>query len=157
MEALISMGVPENIAKYMKRLNQSIVKLRTDGDLVDESSDRLVLLNPDGSVNPNLPYELKHHLESMDIGNRDLNSATSQDFISELISQGFELVKSRGIAQGGATSCGISTLNLKQLFERFPTLSMYADDGVLFAEDANKIPDLSVPSAGVHQSMEKSK
>ena len=123
------MGVPEDIAKYYRQLNQSMVKL-TDEDLVDESSDRHVLLDSDGTLNPNLPVDLKNLSEGMNLSEVYKKDRTERPTkMNELLDSGYTLYRERGIAQGGATSCGISTLNLRELFDRHTNLVMYADDG----------------------------
>jgi hypothetical protein len=76
----------------------------------------------------------------------------------ELIEKGFSEYAEIGVPQGAATSCGLSTLNLKELFKRFEDgLSMYADDGTLASDSENpKTPDLTIKEAGVAQNYEKS-
>lgn len=74
-----------------------------------------------------------------------------------LAKEGYSPVKSTGIAQGASTSCGLSLLNLKELNERFKdNISMYADDGLIFPEDASENPNLTVKEAGIEQNLEKS-
>ena len=155
----MEIGVPLGIAEYLTKLNQSIVKLKSSDerdDLVDETNDRMVLLNPDGTLNPNLPDEVKMLFVNMDLAELKEDTLEETSSIGQLIGKGYSLVKRIGIAQGGAISCGISTLNLKELYARYPHLEMYADDGLYFPKKAGETPNLEVPLAGVSQALEKS-
>ena len=159
-QVLTEIGLPEEFAQYLKEINQSIVKLSTAGDLVDETSDRKVLLNTDGTLNQNLPKELIEEFQRL-LSKKDryeVSEVESSSLGKELQRNGYVVKKTKGIAQGGATSCGISTLNLKELFTRYPSLIMYADDGLLLPDSlVGFTPNLSVPAAGVDQALEKSR
>lgn len=132
-KTLKKQGVPEEIAVYLKTLNQSIVKLASE-DLMDESGHRKVIYNSDGSKNPNL-------------GKIDL----TRDCVKHLIeNEGYELYRSKGVPQGAPTSCGLSTYNLLDLFKKwYGRLVMYADDGLAFPKLSLESPKLDVPEAGV--------
>lgn len=141
-KAMIESGIPDSIAEYITVLNRSIVTL-TDNDEVDESDSRLVLQNSDGSPNPNLTPKEYESLQ-------DLSE-------SELREKGYSLKKEKGVPQGASTSCGLSTLNLKELYLRYPDrLVGYADDGITTPKSCVEDPMISVPSAGVYINDEKS-
>lgn len=139
---MIESGIPQEISEYLIQVNRSIVKLR-DEDLLDEPH-RHVLFNPDGSINPNLPKEIKDRLIS--------DPESKKDYIE----RGYSEYATIGVPQGAATSCGLATLNLKELFIEYKDdLTMYADDGVLSREDT-ETPSFTIEKAGVHQEPEKS-
>lgn len=58
------LAIPPRVAGYLTALNRSITTLQKE-DLLDESNDRLVLLQPSGKANPNLPKELKAKVEQV--------------------------------------------------------------------------------------------
>lgn len=61
-----------------------------------------------------------------------------------------------GVPQGASTSCGLATLNLKELFQKYlEDLSMYADDGCLCSESSDT-PSFTIEKAGVYQEHDKS-
>ena len=153
-ERLKECRVPEEIANNLYLINRSIVRLKSlkvSEDLMDESANRKVIFNTTGEANPNLSkYQQKV-----------LNGGISEErteLILELKELGYATNKEIGVPQGAPTSCGLSLLNLIGLFDRLRKLVMYADDGVYFPEDTEKVTEGEVgePEAGVYEASEKS-
>lgn len=143
---LLELGVPASIANHFLALNKSLVKL-TDDDKMDESDTRMVIFNTDMTLNENLSKDMLQDLE----GVKDLEDQA----IKKYLDQGYKLQTVKGVPQGAATSCGLSTLNLDQLYKNNPGLIMYADDGLAFPSSVEE-PPLSCEAAGVTQNHEKS-
>jgi hypothetical protein len=142
---MIESGIPNEISKYLMDLNKSIVKLGKE-DLLDESDNRKVIYNNDGSLNPNFDKDEM----------KKINQNPDKE-IDKLIKEGYIETRLRGVPQGAPTSCGLSTLNLKELFKNYKdNLIMYADDGIVFPQTCDEDPKISVKEAGIEQSLEKS-
>lgn len=139
-EKLKALGIPPEVAAYLRALNESLVKIKGEA-LLDESANVKVLENSDGTPNPN---------------HGSLFSEEGARWLVE--KEGWSRRKKSGVPQGAATSCSLSTVSLRELFEeRFPgRLTMYADDGVCFPENGKEDPDLSIPAGGILKSEEKS-
>lgn len=73
------------------------------------------------------------------------------------MAQGFGMRQEKGIPQGAATSCGLSLLNVSELFERHEKLVMYADDGIQFPLHEDEVDQLDVEGAGVIKANHKSR
>lgn len=86
-----------------------MVKLTTM-DEIDEKDHRMVVFDSDGSINRNLPKELKVRLET-------LMGKEKEDLVNQLVEEGYSLQKDVGVPQGAATSCSLSILNVRELFE----------------------------------------
>lgn len=141
------MEIPTSISNRLYKINQSIVLLQEE-DKVDENLVRKVVYNTDGTLNPNLPTYLVEKLT---------DPATSEETLNDLlVNQGYTEKIEIGVPQGASTSCGLATLNLKELFEKNDGLVMYADDGICFPNNSEEIPDCNAKLAGVTQSLEKS-
>lgn len=149
-KVLDKMGIPQNVQDFLQKLNQSIVKL-TDEDLLDETINRNVIFNSDNTLNPNLPNALKNQLKKT-----DPEEAKKSTIIQNLLKSGYSLYKNIGVPQGAATSCSLSILNLKEMFNSLKGLVMYADDGLVFPENSNQEPNLNNLEAGIYQNQSKS-
>lgn len=57
------LGIPSEIAEYLRKINESIVKLAKE-DKIDESQNRLILWNSNGDWNPNLDPEVRKEAEN---------------------------------------------------------------------------------------------
>jgi len=143
-------GIPEEISEYLYRLNKSIVKLNRpeNKDELDESRDRKVIWNSDGGVNPNLSKREKKILE-------EAPESEKAELIVELKARGYKEEIEKGVPQGAATSCGLSTLNLNSLFERMRKLTMYADDGLSFPKGGIEVKATD-REAGIEEADNKS-
>lgn len=147
MNRLKEIGVSDDISKYLRDLNKSIVKL-TKEDLMDETLHRMALYNTDGSLNQNLDEAILKDLSHEDV--LDEYSPKIQKYLKE----GYTLKIEIGVPQGASTSCGMATLNLRDQYQRCPTI-MYADDGLKFPL-TNEIPLIDQPEAGVKIESSKS-
>lgn len=138
---MMEIGIPAEISEYLTTLNRSLVKLKKEDLLLEPH--RMVLFDSDGSINENLPRNVKLILRA-------------SESLDSLLEKGYVQKADVGVPQGAATSCALSTLNLKELFIRHPNLSMYADDGIDFPANSLNTPGLTVKEAGVLQAPKKS-
>lgn len=145
-QRLKSLGVPESISNYITQMNKSIVKL-TEEDKMEEDSHRFVLYNPDNSINPNLTPSL---ITELKLG------VPSRKRLIELENEGYRRYRTFGVPQGASTSCGLSTLNLDELFRTLKDLVMYADDGICFPDKMSVTPNVSCDLAGIVHNPDKS-
>lgn len=150
-------GIPSFVTTHIDKLNRSITRL-TLKDKIDESADRKVLLTSEGKPNPNLPPEIQKQILSL------LNglTATGKEWLissvafRDVLPEGWSVYKEIGVPQGAATSCGLATLNLHDLWQRLgDTLLMYADDGLVFPPNSEN-PDLTDKASGISQNVSKS-
>lgn len=152
------LGVPHWVCQRILKLNQSITKL-TQSDKLDESGDRHVFLTSNNLPNPNLNAELKAQISSRlnTLSEKDLDKVDFEELLSDLLPAGWEIHRSRGVPQGAATSCGVSTVNLHYVWKRLGrSLVMYADDGLVFPSSPSDIKKLSDPSRGIEVNESKS-
>ena len=71
------------------------------------------------------------------------------------LEKGFKEKREKGVPQGAPTSCGLSTMNLREVLLENNVI-MYADDGILFTETHTEEPEVSKPEAGIIKSPGKS-
>lgn len=140
-DKLMESGIPQDVSEYLTVLNRSLVVLKKE-DLIPEPH-REIIFNSDGTPNPNLPKDVQGRI------------LKDPDFVQILRSKGYKDIVTKGVPQGASTSCGLATYNLKELFNRYDELIMYADDGILCREDPST-PDFSIEKAGVYQEPSKS-
>jgi len=147
------LGIPAEIAEYLRKLNSSIVKLARE-DKLDESANRVVLWNSNGEWNPNLDPKIRERLESLSKQEELSGSEGLKQEVEKLVEMGYRKFSNVGVPQGAATSCTLSLINLREIFERLRGLVMYADDGLYFPRGETE--DVSCPEAGVKQAYDKS-
>jgi hypothetical protein len=151
-------GVPEEMADYLYKLNQSIVGLRGCGwggeDKVDETIHRRIVWNTDGSPNPNLALDTRRKLCACVHCGSDPGLRVMEE--KRLLDQGFAFKQEKGVPQGASTSCGLSILNLGNLFSWNPGMIMYADDGLVFPNSADDNIRLTYERAGIVKAEHKS-
>jgi len=141
---MIEMGIPEGISEYVYKMQRSIVELE-EKDEVDESQHRKVIFDTDGTINQNLTQEEKDDL-----------TVITEEKISKYISKGYTKFREKGVPQGAATSCGLSTINLEGVVSRNENIILYADDGLVFPTSP-EVPMIEDQEAGVWLNSEKSK
>lgn len=142
------LNMPEAQAEWFMKLNQAVPKL-TEEDKIEEK-DRGVMFLPTGAVSPtqtasntqwynfmakSLGLELNEEtmkvLSGMELTHLSLSSPEGSPQPSKV-----SILKKEGVPQGAATSCGLSTIPLSSVTNRTlksGTVSMYADDGLLFS------------------------
>jgi len=130
------MGIPEGISEYVYKMQRSIVELE-EKDEVDESQHRKVIFDTDGTINQNLTQEEKDDL-----------TVITEEKISKYISKGYTKFREKGVPQGAATSCGLSTINLEGVVSRNENIILYADDGLVFPTSP-EVPMIEDQEAGV--------
>lgn len=143
-------GIPERIRKYLHQMTKSIVQLdhcMSTGDHLDESYNREIVWNAGGNPNPNLPLEVQEALKKEE---------TREETEEELLGKGYKRYQDSGVPQGVSTSCGLSILNLKGLFERLRRLLMYADDGLEFPDKGRGTGVIGKDGSGVEKAEDKS-
>ncbi len=96
--------MPEDLADFFYRLNQSIPKLGEDPsqDLLEEPV-RKIIFKSSGELNPENPLLKGKTKEDPEV--KEIIRTTPEDLH----------YKQEGVPQGAATSCGLATLNLKHL------------------------------------------
>lgn len=155
-------GMPEKQAAMFRELNRSIVQLPKDPkeDKLQES-DREVAFQADGhSLNPNAPWTSVPPEFFGVYWNYGLSLGPSPLANLGRVSAKFAGYSSKvkGVPQGAATSCGLSTINLEGLWRHWKDrLVMYADDGLVFPESSVTEPRVWDIRAGVKVSPSKSK
>jgi hypothetical protein len=160
-------SIPRNISSFFLKMNRSLVKLQS----IDKQSepDRSVAFTADMRLNPNLPKSVSPPpLLYRVISNLPGATGEAEPITYE---EGFKKVsgwKGKGVPQGAPTSCALSTwaishiTNSQSLETRFGIdgcrVVMYADDGIIFLDDASKLDKILslFESSGVELNMSKS-
>jgi hypothetical protein len=156
-------SMPGRHAAFFRKLNRSIVKLCAEDKVMEP--DRSLIYTADLAPNPNArpqaissgPFKIMDSsrlLAGVFYGLDSFGLAVS-GFIRTSLGW-----KENGVPQGAATSCSLSTIALDSITspdvlsrsfdgESCPKVVMYADDGIIFAqneEDVNRVLSLFKPS-----------
>lgn len=81
---------------------------------MDETIHRRIVWNTDGSPNPNLALDTRRKLCACVHCGSDPGLRVMEE--KRLLDQGFAFKQEKGVPQGASTSCGLSILNLGNLF-----------------------------------------
>lgn len=154
------LGIPSSYATYFWLLNRSITKLR-DEDRLLEDRDRKVLLTSTNTVNTNLPPGMRSRVQEIlkQIGDYESLDLSQEPVLNQLLQPGWTVYAERGVPQGAATSCGLATISLHYIWEKWGNqLLMYADDGLLFPSKIinSGSPEMGDLQRGISQNVEKS-
>lgn len=147
------LGMPKETAEWFMQMNQSIVRL-SDFDELDETSERRPILTGEGGINPNPRKDFEFYSETEADWDKPGFAEAFALFAEMYGGPGMKVRKERGVPQGAATSCSLSTICLSKVtnmseqrrlelgLSASAKIVMYADDGLIFGSSEDEIRKL---------------